>query len=285
MLLFGRNHPYGRPAQGLPSTVQRIQREDLVDFHRRYWSPATSALIFTGDISLAEAVALTEQNFGTWTATQNTPPIAIPPPEPPATGGLFVVDRQDAPQTVVVQLLPGPVRTAPDYYALRLVDAIWGGGGFRTRLNLNLREDKGYAYGVFSNLVTLSKAGAWWASGSVQTDKTAESVAEFERELAGLAGKRPLTEEELAEARDARIRGYSQQFESIGRIFRCRSCSGRSTKPRARRCPISKGRRGVTPIQPGPRFYWSATSPRSSSTSRARSCSMSKEIASPIHEC
>jgi zinc protease len=217
ILLFGPEHPYGRPAHGLPSSVETIERQDLVNFHREQWKPASTALVMSGDISLDEAVALAERHFGSWSGGAAAV-VPIPAAMPLGPGKLFAVDRQDAPQTVIVQLLPAPTRTAEDFSALRLADAIWGGGGFRTRLNLNLREDKGYAYGVFTTLVTLTRAGAWWAAGSVQTDKTRESIVEFERELHGLTGERPITEEELTEAKEMRIRGYSQQFESASRI-------------------------------------------------------------------
>ena len=100
---------------------------------------------------------------------------------------------------------------------MNLADAVWG-GGFGTRLNLNLREDKGYSYGVFSFTRLYSSAGMWFASGGVQTDKTKESVVEFVSELKSLAGTKPITEVELVTAKHARIRGYAQQFEAVARI-------------------------------------------------------------------
>jgi zinc protease len=216
MLAFGPDHPYGRPERGLPSTVQRISREDFISFHNTYWKPASSALVIVGDISLDEATALARQNFGTWSG--NRPAVAsIPAPHPVGPGRIYLVDKQDAAQTVIAQILPGPQRKTEDYYALRLADAVWG-GGFGTRLNLNLREDKGYSYGVFSFPAFYSKAGMWQAGGGVQTDKTKESVVEFVKELKFLAGEKPITEKELADAKHNRIRGYAQQFESLGRI-------------------------------------------------------------------
>ena len=133
-------------------------------------------------------------------------------------GRIYLVDRPDAAQTVVAQYLPAPMRTTPDYDVLTLVDAVWGGGGFGTRLNLNLREDKGYSYGVFSNFNPMRTNGNWSAGGGVQTDKTAESMVEFDKELKDLAGVKPITADELAVAKARRVRGYAQQFESLGRI-------------------------------------------------------------------
>jgi len=215
MLVFGHDHPYGRAM--LPATVQQITRADLVAFHETYWKPGSSAIIFVGDITLAKATELVQRYFGSWSGGA-APVITIPPPKPMAPGKIYLVDRQDAAQTVVTQILPAPSRKTPDYYALRLADAVWGGGGFGTRLNLNLRENKGYSYGVFSNLALLSEAGSWWANGGVQTNKTKESVAEFLAELQNLAGAKPISEKELEDAKATRIRGYAQQFESHGRI-------------------------------------------------------------------
>jgi zinc protease len=217
ILTFGPAHPYGRPVQGLRSTVEPMTRQDLIQFHAARWKPASTALIFAGDVTLDQAVKLAREHFGSWTGGA-APSLTIPAPAPLASARWYLVDRPDAAQTVVAQWLPAPARNTPDYDALVLVDAVWAGGGFGNRLNLNLRESKGYSYGVFSTLALLGRAGYWYASGGVQTDKTRESVAEFDAELKALAGGRPISAEELATARVRRMRGYAQQFESLGRI-------------------------------------------------------------------
>jgi len=216
MLAFGPDHPYGRPGNGLPSTVQKLTREDFARFHEKFWKPGSSALIFVGDITLDEAKSLAQQNFGSWSGGA-APTVPIPAPRPVGPGKVYLVDRQDAAQTIVSQVLPGAPRQTEDYYAINLADAVWG-GGFGTRLNLNLREEKGYSYGVFSFPVFLSKYGAWVSSGGVQTNKTKESVEEFVKELKYLAGEKPITEKELSNAKANRIRGYAQQFESLSRM-------------------------------------------------------------------
>jgi zinc protease len=216
MLAFGPEHPYGRPVRGLPSTIQNISREDLARFHDANWKPGSSALVFVGDITLAEASDLARQSFGNW-AGGAAPAVSIPAPKPMGAGKVFIVDKQDAAQTVVRQILPGPRRKTEDYYAFNLADAVWG-GGFGTRLNLNLRENKGYSYGVFSSPSLYSSAGMWVAAGGVQTNKTKESVVEFVSELKFLGGAKPITAQELETAKHARIRGYAQQFESVARI-------------------------------------------------------------------
>ena len=145
--------------------------------------------------------------------------MAIPAAAPAAAAGkIYLVDRPDAAQTVVGQLLPGISRSATDYYAVGLVNSAWGGATLGTRLNMNLRESKGYSYGVFANLNAMSKAGAWWASGGVQTDKTAEALTEFDNELKALVGEKPIDAKEFETVRDRLTRGYTQQFESLDRI-------------------------------------------------------------------
>jgi zinc protease len=216
MLAFGADHPYGRPSAGLPGTVQAITREDLVQFHQTYWKPASTALVFVGDVTLAEATDLARKNFGSWTGGA-APAVNIPAPKPMGAGRVYLIDRQGSAQTVIAHVLTAPERKSADYYALSLANAVYG-GGFGTRLNLNLREDKGYSYGVFAFPQHFSKAGTWIASGGVQTDKTKESAAEFVKELKYIAGEKPITEKEFSTARLARIRGYAQQFESYGRI-------------------------------------------------------------------
>ena len=216
MLAFGADHPYGRPSGGLPKTVEAITREDLQQFYQTYWKPASSALVFVGDISLAEATNLARQNFGSWSGG-SAPAVNIPAAKPMGAGKVYLVDKQGAAQTVIAQVLNAPERKSADYYALSLANAVYG-GGFGTRLNLNLREDKGYSYGVFAFPQQFSKGGTWIASGGVQTDKTKESAIEFMKELKFIAGEKPISAEELSTARLARIRGYAQQFESYGRI-------------------------------------------------------------------
>jgi zinc protease len=216
MLAFGRSHPYGHPPAGFPSTVEKLTSEDLARFHDTYWKPGGSALVLVGDISLAEATDLAKTNFGSWSG--GAPPmVTVPPPQPIGPGKVFMVNRPDAAQTVVAELLPGPARSAPDYYALTLADAVWGGAA-GARLGTNLREQHGYSYGVFSFPRTYTKFGLWRASGGVQTNKTKDSLVEFAKELRFIAGEKPVSEKELTDAKHERIRGYAQQFEAMGRV-------------------------------------------------------------------
>ncbi|MDM7923981.1 MAG: pitrilysin family protein [Pyrinomonadaceae bacterium] len=216
MIAFGANHPYGRPSGGLPGTVGAITRDDLIGSHQRNWKPGSSALVFVGDISLEEATAAARKHFGAW-AAGSAPATNIPALAPMPKGKVYLIDKPGAAQTVIAHILTAPERKSKDYYALTLANAVYG-GGFGTRLNLNLREDKGWSYGVFAFPQHFANAGLWVASGGVQTDKTKESAVEFMKELKGIAGEKPISETEFTQARLAKIRGYAQQFEAYQRI-------------------------------------------------------------------
>jgi len=216
MLALGPTHPYGRPLRGFPASIESITRADLENFHHTFWSPERSVLVFVGDVTLEEAKTLSDKYFRSWKSVSRRQ-ITIPSPQPFAFNKIYLVDRQDAAQTAVAQVLPGPSRLSDEYFPLRLADAVWG-SGFMTRLNLNLRENKGYTYGASSALALYTKAGFWYAGASVQTDKTKETVIEFINELRDLAGAKPISESELAAAKTNRVRGFAQQFETFDRI-------------------------------------------------------------------
>ena len=217
IVAFGREHPYGRPGQGLPSTVETIGRDDVARFWQERVKPGSSILIFVGGVSLDEAVALAEKHFGNW-AVGAAAEVAIPAPAPAAAGKIYLVDKQDAAQAVISEYVPAPAIGDADDDALTLADSVYGGGGFGTRLNLNLREDKGYSYGAFSALVQYRNGGIWFGGGGVQIDKTAESVFEMAKELKDLSGARPIGAEELEGSRLRRLRGTSQEYESYGSV-------------------------------------------------------------------
>jgi zinc protease len=165
---------------------------------------------------VAEAIDLAKHSFATWTG--GAPPVInVPPPQPVGPDKVFMVNRPHAAQTFVAEILPGPARNSPDYFSLSFADAVWG-HAVGARLNMNIRKDKGYSYGVFPYLTPYEKYGMWRASGGVQTNKAKESVVEFEKELNFMAGEKPITDKELTDARHNRVRGYAQQFESGDRV-------------------------------------------------------------------
>ncbi|MCC6424797.1 MAG: insulinase family protein [Phycisphaerales bacterium] len=213
-LEFGLNHPYG--LRELPNTIAAITRDDLVQFRQTHLTPDQTALVFAGDITLEEAMALAKKHFGDWTGKAPSA-VEIPPAKSAGYGKIYLVDRPGSAQTQVAILLPNPPRKCEEYYALKMVNSVYG-GSFMSRLNLNIREDKGYAYNAWSHQQTNSGPGLWWAYGGVQTDKTREALVEFVKEVRGMAGEKPITKGELETAQLRWKRGYPQQFSTLSQV-------------------------------------------------------------------
>lgn len=213
-LFFGPTHPLGHPPSGFKESLPRITREDLSSAHQSGWNPSNSALVLVGKLPHTEAVELARKNLGDWQGK----PLAKPDLSamtPPPFGRILVVDRPGSAQTVISQVMAGPPRQGSDFYSLSLADAVWGGGGFGTRLTLNLREKRGFTYRVRSYFQHFWDKTIWYATSGVQTARTGESLIEFLAELDGLTGARPVSSDELENARLTKIRGYPQKFETL----------------------------------------------------------------------
>jgi len=215
-VLFGENHPFGREVAGHEASVQAITRRSLENFYRGYWKPNHSALIFAGDVDLEEAVRLAEDALGRWQAS-----IVVATEmslvQPPASLQIYLIDRHDAPQSQVRFGSIGPRRSNEDLYAIELMNTVLG-GAFSSRLNLNLREDKGYTYGASSMFAYGRRLGFWAAGAGVQTQFTRETLLEFRKEVEQIREERMITEDELEVAKTNLVRGFAQRFETLGRL-------------------------------------------------------------------
>jgi zinc protease len=193
-----------------------LKRDDLVHFYHSYWMPNHAALIFAGDVSLDEALRLAESTLGGWRPSE-VPESDMPLVDAPQRLKIYLIDRQDAPQSQVRIGSIGPHRKTEDLYAIELMNTVLG-GAFSSRLNLNLREDKGYTYGASSSFAYGRRLGLWAAGAGVQTQFTAETVLEFRKELSQIRDQRPITAQELEMAKENLTRGFSQRFETLGRL-------------------------------------------------------------------
>jgi zinc protease len=193
--LFGENHPFGREVAGHEASVQAITRRSLENFYRGYWKPNHSALIFAGDVDLEEAVRLAEDALGRWQAS-TVVATEMPLVKPPANLQIYLIDRHDAPQSQVRFGSIGPRRSNEDLYAIELMNTVLG-GAFSSRLNLNLREDKGYTYGASSMFAYGRRLGFWAAGAGVQTQFTRETLLEFRKEVEQIREERMITADEL----------------------------------------------------------------------------------------
>ena len=214
-LLYGPDTRYGHPVTGTERSVEGLSREDLVAHFAHYYRPEDATLIVVGDVTEDDVVSKAEHYLSHWTAHGTRP--TAEPPDPEAGLGepttIFLADKPGAAQSVI---RAGHVTIPlhhPDYYAANLLNYIFG-GQFSARLNMNLRQDKGYSYGYTSSIEWFTGPSAMLAGGGVQTAVTKEAVAETLKEFAEIRGPRPVTKEEFDAGRDGILRGLPSQFET-----------------------------------------------------------------------
>ena len=215
-LIFGSQHPYGHPPNGTPETVAPLTLEKVQAQYGLTVGPVHSALIVAGDIALDLALALAEAHFGAWVHA------AAPLPEIPKISArlrteVYLVDKPGAAQTMTIIGRPVFGRGHPDEIALKLANLVYG-GSFSARLNMNLREEKGYTYGAHAQATYRREAGVFVAYSALRADATGPGLQEFFAELDALNGPRPPTPEELARAQKGVIRGLPGRFERTASV-------------------------------------------------------------------
>jgi zinc protease len=208
--LYGPGNPFGYGKLGTEQSIRATTRDDLADFWRDHYVPANAALVVSGDISLDELKALAQSRFGAW------PKAEAPGDEPgkpaPTQARLVMVDKPGAAQTALRVTSIAAVRKTPDYPALEVMNAALG-GLFSSRINNNLREQKGYSYGMFSHFRYDRVPGPFAISGSVRTDVTGPSVAEIFKEVRAMR-EQPIKADELVSARDSQVLSLPALFET-----------------------------------------------------------------------
>ncbi len=212
-LLYGESHPYGRPRSGTPKSIKGLTRDDAVALHKRLFVPNNAALIVTGDTTPDAIIPMLEAALKGWEPGGN---VLFDVPQPPKSKPLtvYLVDKPGAPQSIIRVGQVGVPRSSPDYNALQVLNSIFG-GSFGSRINLNLREKKGYTYGARSGFAFRQGPGPFQAGAPVRTDVTKESVIELVRELTEIAGSNGATEEEVRSQKDRLIKDFPSRFETI----------------------------------------------------------------------
>lgn len=208
--LYGPRHPYGYGQLGTEPAIRATTRDDLAGFWRRHYLPSNAALIVSGAITRDALLALASARFGAWPRAVATPPDPGPPAGSKAR--LVIVDKPGAPQTALRVTTLATSRKTPDYPALQVMNAALG-GLFSSRINLNLREDKGYSYGVFSGFRYSRTPGPFAIAGSVRSDVTGAAVSEIFKEVRGVRDQ-ALPAAELAGARDSQVYSLPGQFDT-----------------------------------------------------------------------
>ena len=221
--LYG-GHGYGHLSFGSSSSLAGLGAADVVGFHRSHYDPARATLIGVGAIAPDVFAANAADAFGGWQRdgrddSARPDADAVRPVQAGSPPRLFLIDRPGAAQTELRIGHVGAARSSSEFYALVLLNAVLG-GHFMSRLNLNLRERKGYTYGVRSSFDFRRMPGPFSVQTSVQTDATADAAAQILEELDAIRDVRPARNDETTLSISTLTKGYARNFETTGQVAR-----------------------------------------------------------------
>ena len=219
-LVYGEGHPYAKESSsGLKETVEQFTREDLIQMHSLLTNPSDSTFIVTGDISINEATELLNKKFNDWTSqASDINPIDLFTVEDQSEPRVFLIDKPGAIQSYILaaQLLP-PTNSDDDILIDYMNYAI--AGSFTSRINMNLREDKSWSYGVRTSTGYSQGQRLMRMTAPVQTDKTAPAILEVLREYNEYVNDSPITADELSKIKNARTLRLPGQYETLGALL------------------------------------------------------------------
>ena len=212
--LYGRDTPYGHPPAGRVDSIMAIERAELLGYHERSVEHTRPTVLIVGDVDADSAAQRLEAVLAAWGPAASAPVTAVDPQ--PRDTTIFLIDRPGAAQSVVAVRQLAVSRLHADYLPLQVMNMAFG-GQFTSRLNTNLRVEKGYTYGYRSRFDWRLGRSSFVVGGAVQTAVTSEALVETFREFRALR-ERPLNQDEFLRARSAFIRGYPPTFETVDQI-------------------------------------------------------------------
>ncbi|MGC2463939.1 MAG: pitrilysin family protein [Candidatus Acidiferrum sp.] len=217
-LIYGPGHAYGNPLTGSGTTtsVEKLTREDLVKFHEVWFKPNHATLVITGDTTLAEVTPKLEKLFANW-KPGHIPEKNIKNVQLPAKSVVYLIDKPGALQSIIFAGNIAPPRANPQEIAIEAANDDLG-GMFGSRLNMDLREDKHWSYGVQSLLWGARGQRPFLAVAPVQTDKTKESLEEMNKVFRGILGDHPVTADELSKIQANETLSLPGSFETLNAV-------------------------------------------------------------------
>lgn len=220
-LLYGKAHPYGIPPSGTgdPEVVKTLTRDDLVGFHNTWLRPDMAKIFVVGDTSLKEVTKLLNNTFGNWKVNKMARPvknfdIAVPKPQP----RIVLVDRPKSPQSVIAAGEVLSVKGTDDLETLRAANEVLG-GSFLSRINTNLRETKGWSYGVRSQVSSGAENVSFIMFAPVQADRTGDSIKELFADSNAFVADKGITDEELTRTVNGNVRELPGSFETSADVL------------------------------------------------------------------
>ncbi len=213
-LVFGQ-HPYGRPVQGVESTVSSLTREEAVAFHRAFYRPNNAVLVLVGDLTPREARRVTKAAFGGW-EKQSPPAVTVPAVAPLRERRVAMIDK-DLTQATVVLGHVGIARRDPDFYAVTVMNYILGGGGFSSRLMTRVRDNEGLVYGISSGYDAKQYPGAFSVGLQTKTESVPVAIRAVIAEIAKIRAE-GATEAELEGAKNYLAGSFPLRYETNARL-------------------------------------------------------------------
>ena len=220
-ILYGEGHAYSNPltGSGTEESVGALDIDALRTFHDTWFRPNNATLIAVGNIAMDELLPAVEARFAGWEAS-DVPAKNLAEVKPQPGTVVYLIDRPDSAQSIIFAGQVAPPKGDPANLRIEAMNDIIG-GGFTSRINLNLREDKGWSYGARAILLDAAGQRPYYAFAPVQTDRTAESMAEIDGEIRGIrsGGARPPTADELAKVTDQNTLTLPGRWETNGAVM------------------------------------------------------------------
>jgi zinc protease len=217
-LIYGADHAYGLPltGSGTIESVGKISRDTLVKFHADWFKPSNATIVVVGATTMSDIKPRLEKLFASWkpgtVPTKNVRTVALA-----KAASVYVIDRPGAEQSLILAGHVAPPKANPDEIAIEAMNAILG-GQFTSRINMNIREDKHWSYGAQTLFWDARGQRPFIIYSSVQTDKTKESIQEIQKELRGILGAIPVTDDELGSAKNALVLTLPGQWETMAAV-------------------------------------------------------------------
>jgi zinc protease len=232
-LIYGEDHAYGIPltGSGTEESIASLTRDDLVDFHQTWIRPSNGTLFVVGDTTMDEILPMLNKRFGKWKENRKAVPqknladVALAD-----EAQVFIIDKPGAPQSLILAGHIAPPTGIENNIDIQTMNDVIG-GSFTARVNMNLREDKGWAYGAGTFLPDSRGQRAWMAYAPVQTDRTSDSIKELTREFDEYLGTRPATQDELNKSVRNNINSLPGQYETAGSVMGALRSNDRFGRP------------------------------------------------------
>ena len=215
-LIYGEDHAYGIPltGSGTNDSIGSLNRDDLVEFHSTWIRPSNGTLFVVGNTSMDEIKPMLEKAFGNWREDRRAlPQKNIAEVDIADQARVVIIDKPGSPQSLILAGHVAPPTGVEDNLAIQTMNDIIG-GQFTARVNMNLREDKGWAYGAYTFMPDARGQRMWVTYAPVQTDRTRDSLQELVREYDDYLSTSPATKDELNKSVRNNVNSLPGQFET-----------------------------------------------------------------------